>query len=191
MKKLTLLSLLFATTLSFQHAVAQKSKATPYKGFETSFGVGMLPTFIKDRSKNKVPPLSLTLGYRINEKFSMGLFAGFTQAETRPNLLNEGPTRCQNSFSTVGLKLAVHSITFKNWDFYGGMTLGYTRSKFEILEGDVEKIKAHKRFKPATSRPLVSAFLGGRYELSPKLGLYGEVGYGISLLTAGVTYKFD
>ncbi len=191
MKNLTLLSLLFVLMINIQHATAQKSKFTPYKGFETSVGVGILPTFVKDRSKNIVLPLSLNVGYRINEKFSVGLFAGYTQAETQPDLLNEGPMRCRNTFSTVGLRLAVHSITFKNWDFYGGMTLGYTRSRFEILEGDIEKAKQHKRFEPVTWKPLVSAFLGGRYEIGPKLGVFGEVGYGISLITTGITYKFD
>ncbi|GJM34859.1 MAG: hypothetical protein DHS20C18_38600 [Saprospiraceae bacterium] len=190
MKKLTLLSLFIVMILTIQHATAQNRK-TLYKGFEGSIGVGLLPTFVKDRTKTEVPPISLTLGYRINEKFSLGLFAGFTQAETNPDLLNEGNgVRCQNKFSSVGLRLAVHSIAFKKWDFYGGMTLGYTRSKLDVLEGDVEKLKQHKRYKPVTTKPLVSAFLGGKYEMSPKLGVFGELGYGISLFTVGMTYKF-
>jgi hypothetical protein len=35
----------------------------------------------------------------------------------------------------------------------------------------------------------LTGYAGGRYNFSEKFALYGEVGYGVSYLTLGISYK--
>ncbi|KAA3634274.1 MAG: hypothetical protein DWQ02_11695 [Bacteroidetes bacterium] len=194
MKNQTLLSLVFLLVAT-QFAVAQsKSKAfkpMKYPYFEASASIGMLPTFVKDISRSEVPPVAVNVSYRINERFSAGLFGGYTQAMSNPDMFRDGqPMTFNTKFSMLGARFAVHSTKYKRWDVYGGFGLNYTHTDIEVLHGDVEKLKKHKRFEPCKGRIMMSAFVGSKYAINPSFSVFGEVGYGISLLNLGVSKRF-
>ena len=146
-------------TLFLQTGFAQKIKTT-YPFWEASVGMGLLPTFIKDKSLTDVPPLMAGIDYRINKKLSVGLFAGHTKVETGINMVGDNrPERFQNNFSMIGLRFAIHSTYFEKWDLYGGMSYAYTISNIDVIEGDIEELKQHKNFKSLSGKMMTSAFV--------------------------------
>ena len=189
MKNLTLLSLIILG-LSLQTSFAQNSKIK-YPYFEASARIGLIPTFVKDISKAEVPPLGINVDYRLNRKFSVGVFGGYTKVISHPDMLNDGqPMTFSNQFSMAGARFAVHSTNLEKWDFYGGMGFAYTHSKIDVLRGNVDKLITHKNFKESSGKMMMSAFVGAKFLVNKDMTIFGEVGYGISLLSVGVSKKF-
>lgn len=192
MKNQTLLSL-FILLIGTQIAVAQKQDFKPmkYPYFEASASIGLLPTFVKDITRSEVPPVAIAVDYRFNRRFSAGLFGGYTQAMSNPDLFRDGqPMTFNTKFSMIGARFAVHSTKFERWDVYGGFGMNYTHTNIEVTYGDLEKLKKHKRFDPSKGRVMMSAFVGSKFAVNPSFSIFGEVGYGISLLNLGVSKRF-
>jgi hypothetical protein len=74
-------------------------------------------------------------------------------------------------------------------NIYGGLNVGYTNSAIEMMQGEEKKIKAERGIGRTGSNFLYTAFLGGRYCLGEKVGLFGEVGFGVSIATVGVSVR--
>ncbi|MDR1557649.1 MAG: hypothetical protein LBS88_11585 [Tannerellaceae bacterium] len=83
----------------------------------------------------------------------------------------------------LGARGAFHYQFIDKLDTYGGLMLGYNIATARWA-GDGESIGA-----ASGSAFGYSLFVGGRYFFKPKLGVYSEVGYGISYLSVGVTFK--
>lgn len=187
MKNRTILSMLL-TVLFVQISFAQANKLPR---FEVSAGIGLLPTFLKDKKQVNVLPASLTIDYRINKKYSIGLFGGYSKATSViQDQMMEGPATITNDFSVAGVRLAIHNMNFKKWDIYGGVSLGVAHSMFTVKDGDVSKLIKHKKFAPTKTNFMPGAFVGTRYDIGSNLAIYGEVGSGLSLLSLGITKKF-
>ena len=186
--KITLSTILFALVL--QTGFAQHNKIT-YPFWEGSVSMGLLPTFVKDKSVTELPPLLANVSYRVNKKFSVGLFVGHTRVNSSSNIIGDAePETFRNKFSMAGIRFAIHSTYFKNWDIYGGMNYAYTHSNIEVIKGNVEQLKTHLNFKPSSGKMMSSAFIGSKY--TPENGqfsFFGEVGYGISLVSFGLVRK--
>ena len=184
MKNLVVLSLLSLFVFCFQTSYAQGN-------FDLSFGVGAFPTFAKDKGKVLVLPLSLNFDYKINKNFSLGLYTGYSVTETDREVINDGEVaQWQNKYSVYGIRAAAHTDKLDNWDIYGGMTLSYNHSRIDVIEGSKEKLEEHMGIKESSGKVSASGFVGARYSITKNLGVYTEVGFGISLLTAGVSYRF-
>ncbi|MDR2679374.1 MAG: hypothetical protein LBC47_01035 [Tannerella sp.] len=83
----------------------------------------------------------------------------------------------------LGVRGMFHYQFIENLDTYGGLMLYYDIER-STRKGDGKN--------PGLSIGSIfdySLFAGARYYIKPKLGIYGEVGYGISYLSAGVTFK--
>lgn len=175
--------------LSVTHAKGQCQK-TNFPYFEVSAGVGVIPTFVKDQLQTDLPPLIAGFDMRVNERFSIGSRLGMTKVTSAADLLDDGDyEQFQNHFFLVGLRFAVHSMYFEKWDLYGGMNVAYTVSKIEVLSGNVDMLKKHLNFKEVSGKFMNSAFIGAKFLLKPRTSLFGEIGYGISLLSIGVAHK--
>jgi hypothetical protein len=188
MKTKTVLFLMTFTVFT-QFVFAQCGK-NDYPFFEGVVGVGIIPTFAKDQIQTEFPPALCRLDYRLNNRYSFGVFAGHTIVRSITDLLGDGAyEEFRNRFSMGGIRFAVHSTYFEKWDLYGGMNFAYTISKVEVLNGNITQLKNHLNYKPVRGAMMTSAFLGAKYLIKPKTTLFGEVGYGISLLSFGVTRK--
>lgn len=192
MKNRTLLSLVFfLAALQIGSAQTNSFKEMKFPYFEASASIGLLPTFVKDISRSDIPPLGLTLEYRINRKFSVGVFGGYTKATSNPDLLRTGePMTFNTKFSMIGGRMAIHSTKYERWDFYGGLGINYTHSNIEVMDGDVEKLIKHKKFKTSQGKIMMSAFIGTKFAINPSTSIFGEVGYGISLINLGFSKRF-
>lgn len=159
--------------------------------FETSFGMGLLPTFLKDHGKTIVPPMTANVSYRIAPQFSLGLFGAYSVSDNRREMAKDGNmTQLRNNYFNTGLRLAIHTKHIQKWEAYGGIALGIQHSHIEVLEGDVKYLELHKKYKPYTTRMSYTGFVGGRYRLSPAMGVFGEIGLGASLITTGIQWRW-
>lgn len=91
------------------------------------------------------------------------------------------------NYTIVGARGAYHYNGFTNvpnLDVYGGIMLGYNIVKYSS-EGDDDSMA-----NSYGSGLGFSGFLGGRWLFSEQIGAYAELGYGVSVLNAGITFKF-
>ena len=189
MKKYALFLLLLLIVLGSSTSLqAQSNKLQHY---DLSLGVGLFPTFLKDKGKQVVQPLALSASYRLAPNISAGLILGFSSTESSQTIHWEPqPARLRNNFSTAGLRFAAHTTRFENWDVYGGLTLAYMHSQIDILQGDAEKWKQRYGIREHSGRMITTAFLGSRFKVGDHLGVFAELGFGVSLLQAGFSYRF-
>jgi len=91
------------------------------------------------------------------------------------------------SYTTVGVRGAYHYNGFTNvpeLDIYGGLMLGYNISKYSSDSGNDSLADTYG------SGLGFTGFVGGRWLFTEQFGAYAELGYGVSVLNLGVTYKF-
>lgn len=185
MKKLIFALLIFAIS---QNSYAQSRKKIK---FDASFGIGILSTFFKDESKTITPPLNLKLDYRLKPNFSIGLSVGYSANEVQRDVMKDNNfNEWVNRYTVIQLRGTVHTDYLARWRIYGGMWLGYNHSSIKLINGNWEKIMKHTKIRPSSGELNISAFVGGRFALSKKIGLYSELGLGISLVTIGGSYLF-
>lgn len=159
--------------------------------YEMSIGLGLLPTFLKDHGSTVVPPVAFTAACRVAPQFSLGVFGGHSVSDTRRKAYGDGAmTQYRHSLLQTGIRAAVHTRHTEKWEAYGGLSLGLQFSHFDVLEGNMDYLKKHRKFKENVTRMAYTGFVGGRYRLTPRVGVFGELGLGVSLLTAGVQLRW-
>ena len=189
MKKSIVLSIVISILCLTQTSFAQNRKKQARSNVD--FRVGLVPTFAKDDGNVKLLPLSLNYDYRIAEKITVGAYVGYSVTETDRQIINDGVVaQWRNQFSIFGLRVAAHANKFENWDIYGGFMVGYNLSRVETLAGDIDEITKHMGIKPVSGRTTLTGFVGGRYDISKKVGITGEIGFGVSIINLGASYKF-
>ncbi len=157
-------------------------------------GVGLLPTFLKDFTSNEVLPVSFELRYRPTQKFSVGFLAGMSISEAH-QVHHTGAKRVvRNSFQMYAIRTAIHSAPFDKWEIYGGSTFGYTNSQVTYTESasSIERRQDEPSFFPEAPERggfLFSAFIGTQYQLHERISLFGELGFGLSIATTGVSVR--
>ena len=90
------------------------------------------------------------------------------------------------NYTTIGVRGAYHYNGFKvpQLDAYAGVMLGYNIVKYSSEVEDSSFVNNY------ASGLGFSGFIGGRWFFSEHLGAFAELGYGVSVLNAGVTFKF-
>ena len=195
MKKIKLL-LILMLALGWQMVNAQNLNIR--KGdFTAKLGMGVLPTFLLDKGEAIVPPVNMTLGYRVSKTVSLNAYLGYSS--TRSNIVsNSGEIMSlnQNDLLMLGLRTEAHSGRFDDFEIYGGFMLGYAKSFIQRTvvntnpAYDDEPIHTRPyKYPPATGKMLFSGFVGGSYYVMKNIGVYAEVGYGVSIFNVGVNFK--
>ena len=88
------------------------------------------------------------------------------------------------NYNVVGARSAYHYNGFENatnLDVYGGLMLAYN-----IVNYKAEGYEGSNNYGSGLG---FSAYVGGRWFLSENFGLYAELGYGVSTISAGLTFK--
>lgn len=91
------------------------------------------------------------------------------------------------NYTIIGLRGAYHYNGFSNipdLDVYGGAMLGYNIARYSSDTNDDLLANSYG------SGIGLSGFIGGRWFFTEKLGVHAELGYGVSILAIGLTYKF-
>ncbi|MGK0363352.1 MAG: hypothetical protein ACI85O_000397 [Saprospiraceae bacterium] len=208
-KLLVLLPILFFATVAVTAQTTTKEEAkkerpaTKFRKGDVEFkaGVGILPTFINEDSKVLTQPVQATLSYRINPIFSLGAYAGYSSTLGAVETYRDGSVyQSQNDFLSLGLRASAHMIRIKNVDIYGGMMLSYNRpfvTTTTIAEPNAHQSSDALGINPTPFNPegpknnlIVGGFVGGSYYFAKNFNVFGEIGYGVSLATVGLGYKF-
>jgi hypothetical protein len=94
-------------------------------------------------------------------------------------------------YTVVGARAVWHytELDKENLDVYGGVMLSYNSVNYSFTTNAPQNYYGNYSTSSIGSGIGTSAFIGLRYYPAPKVGLFGELGYGISYLTAGVTLK--
>ena len=150
--------------------------------------IGLLPTYFMDVNETITPPIQLGVDYKLANAVSIGAFAGYSdyKSEAIENL--DGSVYATATKSKMaGVRLGVNTTNMDKWEVYGGFQLAYALPDVEytIL------VAGEQRFpRPKVREGFVySGFIGVTGFVTDRIGLFGEVGYGISLINAGVKTK--
>lgn len=185
MKKLILsIAVLFALL-----QMGQAQRFSPH--FDLNLGLGVLPTFLKDYGKANMLPVSFSADYRLSKQFSLGLQAGYSSTASGLQQFKDGSTgQWNHHLRVISLRSAAHSRTFNDcWGIYGGVVLGYASSKIHMMEGEMAKAKKEKGIDRRRGSLLYTGFLGARCSISPHVGFFGEISYGVSIASIGLSVR--
>lgn len=208
-KLLVLLPILFfaTTVITAQTTIKEEDKkerpTVKFRKGDVEFkaGVGILPTFVNEDSKVLTQPVQATLSYRISPIFSVDAYAGYSSTMGAVENFRDGSSyQSQNDFLSLGLRASAHMIRVKNVDVYGGMMLSYNKpfvTTTTITASDVYSASDNLGINPTPFNPegpknnlIVGGFVGGSYYFTKNFNVFGEIGYGVSLATVGLGYKF-
>jgi hypothetical protein len=93
------------------------------------------------------------------------------------------------SYTIIGVRSAYHYNALKNdkFDVYGGLMLSY-----DINHYSYESTDPYYQYSGGANNNTISltGFVGGRYFFSTNWAGYAELGYGVSFLNLGASYKF-
>lgn len=140
---------------------------------------------------NKFPPMSVSMEYGvadnlikgINGSIGVGGYFGYASA-TWKNRLFAGSFH--ETAIIIGARGTFHYQFVNRLDTYAGLMLGYhiASAKAKGDWGDYEPDS------PASSAVVASLFIGARYYLTERFGVFAELGYGIAYFTLGIAYRF-
>lgn len=78
----------------------------------------------------------------------------------------------------------------KNAEVYGGVLIGFRVTTYSYETNSTNNYVVSSKRSDSGVWPVYSLFAGARWYFVPKVALFAEVGYGISYLTGGVSFKF-
>lgn len=186
--------LAFLLTLAF----AATTQAQNHAKFNFSAGLGLVPTFVADNADVNTPPISFRAGYQFTPTFSLSAFAGYSNSTSAtPYLVTDGQLAVRNNKQFLtGLRAEFRRDFEGKFDVYGGGMLGVNRTNttetnYQTGTSIVREPGAPTPFDPNApkSQLLYSGFVGGTYYVAKNMGVFAEVGYGVSLLNAGFTVR--
>lgn len=192
MKTLSLLTLVLLLSSATR---IQAQNSTRFKA-ELSFGIGLVPTFVKDRPQSITPPLNALAVWRVMGLFSVGLIGGYSASQaSRTHSVTKVQTLFENQYSFGGLRLAVHTdpYRFDRWDIYGGMSGMHIQTRIKKTSTATATARATDVSEPSsttTSRFTITGFVGARFAVNRTWGIWSELGFGAALLNGGISYRF-
>lgn len=189
--KLRSFSLMLAFVGMFFSASAQNFKSGDQ---HLHLGVGFINWFYNSSYFGIVPPVTASYEIGIADldgigSIGVGPFVGFSTARTQKYDYGNGKYWYRYSYFSFGARGAFHFdiLDDDRFDTYAGLMVGYTVSSFTYNDSNngtnVYNYDGDSGF-------LNRALFGGiRYKASEKLRLFGEIGYGFSLVSVGLDFK--
>jgi len=179
MKKVlvTILVLFFVSSLSFGQV---------YKKGVTNLNAGVsIGGFAGGYGTSDFPPISLGLQFGIHEKISVGGIVGYSSSSYDYGSWFGNDYSWTYRYILVGARGEYHFIDLdvKDVDVYGGLTIGYN------IVSVSEPTGFSGSYSVGASYLFYGFHAGARYMFSPKIGVFGELGYGIGYITLGLNVK--
>ena len=162
-----------------------------------SAGIGFEPTTLMDDASVNTMPLTFKLGYQISPMFSLNAIGGYSATTAKPRFINDGlAIQSTNQQTFLGLRGELKKGLGERFEVYGGASLGYMRQNI------TEKTTSGRDYlqvagAPSSNDPnapngrlMYAGFVGSTFFVQKHVGLYAELGYGVSLLNGGITLRF-
>lgn len=192
MKKTTIvLFILGICTFSLNRASAQQTFNSGDNVFNLGFGLGG-DLYAGGGYATVIPPIEASWEHGMNvPKLGLGIFIGVA-SESYQVPYNDyydghyyGYYTWRYTDKLIGIRGAYHFYTQHKFDVYAGAILGYNSVSYSYT-GPGE---GYNNYATLGSGIAFDIFIGGRYYFSHHWGVYAELGYGIDLLSIGVTAK--
>lgn len=191
MKQFTLITLATLFTLALN---AQKTIIEPGT-LQFNAAIGVVSTYFKDDVQTSVPPVSVSAEVFVSPNISIGLYGAYTQAKGERAYENADVLESyDNKTKQFALKSSFYTNEMNNWRVYGGVLTGVSMADVDkdssTIKGDTSDNE------PSFSRPespntfMFSGFVGVQRRVKKHVFAYGELGYGISLVNLGLSYRF-
>ena len=138
---------------------------------DVNVGIGLVFPLLDDVYKVKVPMLQVTGDYSVSQNISLGALLGYSVLGY-DNFFGDN---INISLITIGGRGSVHfPLVIERMDAYIGGMLAYNAATSDGT---------------SASGLGYGIFAGGRYSITEKFGVWGEFGYGWTLLNGGVTFR--
>jgi hypothetical protein len=185
MKKIALLLALAMATSFITHS-QQFKKSTGALNVGIGLGSGL---YSGHHYKMSIPPIILAYDHGITEKLGIGYISlgGYfaisgSKWEYDDGFYNYG---WKYTYFTVGPRAAYHFDVVDVLDLYAGILVGVNIVSSKSF-GDTS-MGSYSAQKTGIAH---AEFAGIRYYFTPVIGAFAELGYGVTYLTLGVTFKF-
>lgn len=80
-------------------------------------------------------------------------------------------------------------LNFEKGELYFGAIIGLRYQSYSYETNSIDPNRYDYQLSNNSLYPSWSLFVGGRYYFTPKIAVFGELGYGISYLTGGISFK--
>ncbi len=175
MKKtfVTLFVLLITVSFSFAQGYEKGSKI-----INAGIGFGLSGIY----GDAQMPPISVGFQYGLEDKISVGGIVGFSTSS-----YGYEDWKWDYTYIIIGARGEYHFLEPSNkLDAYAGITAGYNIAS--VSEPDGYK-NYWGGYEAESSYFIYGVHVGARYAVSDKIGIFGELGYGIGYRTVGATFK--
>ena len=150
-------------------------------------------------SHRSLPLINLSGEYAVTDAVGIGAFLGYASAtSTYSGNYNNGngwygyTDTYKWSFTIVGARVAYHFaelIDIDKLDVYVGLMGGINFAKAKYSSTGYHPYVGY--YVNSSVGAAYSLYGGCRYRFNEMFGVFGEVGYGLSILNIGITYKRD
>ena len=182
-----IITILFLVTPLFLSAQYKSPTRLFGKGqIDVKAGVGVLSTYMKDNPQTVVPPVSLGADWFVANNISLGAYAGYSKSNSRPS---EDLSYATNETFIADVRLGFHYTKIDRLNVYGGLSVGYQQVNITPSNPELTKTMENTGMKEQSSKMIYTGFVGTQYAISPRYSVFGELGYGISILRFGLGYR--
>lgn len=149
-------------------------------------GIGIGSAYSFSDSKMGIPPIHASLEVGITENIGIGGLVGYTSSKYEQSFLGDSYS-WKFSYLILGARGAYHFTTVEQCDLYAGVMLGYNvaSAKFESTNSELEKYVTE----PKVGGVAYAGFVGARKNIGENFTIFGELGYSIAYLSAGVCFN--
>jgi hypothetical protein len=187
MKKFLVSALLLITSFTCVYA-QEVTKGTKL----LNLGIGLGSAYAYSGSKLTIPPVHASLEVGVADKISVGGLIGYTASSWSQFYTFGEKYTWKFSYLVVGARGSYHFLSNDKADVYAGLMLAYNAasSKFETNDPDLRDLYNSGFINKVSVGGLAfGAHVGGRYMFSEKVGGFAELGYNISWLSLGATFR--
>lgn len=171
----------------------QKKKERIIQSGQKDFriGIGLVPTYLMDKASIILPPVTFGSDFMVSDNLSIGGQFGYSVSAFDRQFVNlDKPKNYRNASYFFGVRGAAHCTRIANWDIYGGFNLGYDRIVLSAAGGEAFGEPEHSTgMKERRGKMSYTGFMGVKYVCCHKVGVFGEIGYGASLVSVGMTWR--
>jgi hypothetical protein len=146
--------------------------------------------------KKGLQTYTLSYDYAVKNNVTIGAFVSYAAGEYRYTEKGNEANYYgyKGSFLTICGRTTYHFKSTKSWDIYSGVNAGVSISKINYFSNGVTQnilnfLGGSSSIKAVPSI-VYNAFVGASKYFTNHLGIYAELGYGITVVKAGAAYYF-
>ncbi|HEX2960291.1 MAG: outer membrane beta-barrel protein [Bacteroidota bacterium] len=149
---------------------------------QLGLGLGMAGIY----GTSSMPPISAGFQYGIDDKISVGGLVGYASSSEDWGGWAGENWSWKYTYFLIAARGEYHFLeSIKNLDGYAGLTVGYN-----VVSVSTPSDYFGHDYSASGSYAVIGIHGGVRYFFSPNFAVFGELGYGLGILTAGIAYKF-